>query len=139
LQGMGIPGDADTISYILSGLAAEKYRADAATDAMAFILKRQQVEDGHWRILASRPPIESSDIEVTALSMHALQQYAPAADRAPYQQAVARAAAWLRTAEARSTEDHVFRLLGLSWTSADTSTLEHAARALIAGQRRDGG
>jgi ankyrin repeat protein len=139
LQGVSIPGDADTVSYILLGLAAESYPADAATDAMAFVLKRQQVEDGHWRILASRPPIESSDIEVTALSMHALQVYAPAADRASYQEAVARAAAWLRKAEPRSTEDHVFRLLGLAWTSAEKSMIESAARPLVAGQRSDGG
>src|SRR6185436_15101209 len=72
LQGNGIPGDSDTISYILLGLAAEKYPADFATDAMAHFLKRQQTADGQWRILAHRPPIESSDIEVTAASMRAL-------------------------------------------------------------------
>jgi hypothetical protein len=36
LQGVGIPGDADTVSYILLGLHAEKYPADPRTDAMAF-------------------------------------------------------------------------------------------------------
>src|SRR5262245_12139917 len=60
LQGVSIPGDADTVSYILFGLAAEKYPANAATEAMAFVLKRQQAADGRWRILASRPPIESN-------------------------------------------------------------------------------
>ena len=49
-QGVGIPGDADTVSYILLGMAAEKYPADAATDAMAFFLKREQLPNGRWRI-----------------------------------------------------------------------------------------
>jgi ankyrin repeat protein len=139
LQGIAIPGDADTVSYILLGLAAEKYPANAATDAMAFVLKRQQVTDGHWRILAERPPIESSDIAVTALSMRALQVYAPAAQRAAYQQAVARAAAWLRRADPHSTEEQAFRVLGLAWSGADKPTIDAAARALFEGQRRDGG
>ncbi len=139
LQGVAIPGDADTISYILFGLAAEKYPADAATDAMAFVLKRLQAPDGHWRILASRPPIESNDVEVTALSMRALQVYAPAADRAAYDQAVRRASAWLRAAVPHSTEEHAMRLLGLAWSGADKAAIASAARPLIAAQRADGG
>jgi ankyrin repeat protein/mono/diheme cytochrome c family protein len=139
LQGIAIPGNADTVSYILHGLAAEKYPANAATDAMAFALKREQAADGHWRILANRPPIESNDIEVTALSMRALQVYAPAAERAEYQQAIARAAAWLRNATASTTEEQAFRLLGLAWSGADTATIGAAARALVTGQRPDGG
>ena len=139
LQGIAIPGGADTVSYILLGLAAEKYPADAATDAMAFLLKREQVMDGHWRILAERPPIESSDIAVTALSMRALQVYAPAAERAEYQQAVARAAAWLRQAGPGSTEEHALRVLGLAWSGADKATIDAAARPLVEGQRSDGG
>jgi ankyrin repeat protein len=139
LQGVAIPGDADTVSYILFGLAAEKLPANTATDAMAFVLKRQQVADGRWRILANRPPIESTDIEVTALTMRALQIYAPAAERADYDKAILRAAAWLRRADPHSTEEHAFRLLGLAWSGADKTTIDVAARPLIAGQRADGG
>src|SRR5262249_13513610 len=135
LQGVGIPGEADTISYILQGLAAENYPADAATDALAFLLKRQQAPDGRWRILASRPPIESSDIQVTALSMRALQVYAPANLRADYEPVIGRAAAWLKNAVPHSTEDHSMRLLGLSWSGAEKGTIDAAARALIDNQR----
>jgi hypothetical protein len=139
LQGVGIPGEADTMSYILHGLAAENYPADAATDALAFLLKRQQAPDGRWRILASRPPIESSDIQVTALSMRALQVYAPAKLRADYEPVIRRAAAWLETAVPHSTEEHAMRLLGLSWSGARKATIDAAARALIDIQRADGG
>jgi hypothetical protein len=137
-QGVGIPGDADTVSYILLGMAAERYPADRATDAMAFFLKRTQLPSGQWRILAHRPPIESSDVEVTAASMRALQLYAPKG-RADYRQAVRRAAAWLGAAPVKSTEDRAFQLLGLGWSGASASAIRSAGRALAAEQRPDGG
>jgi hypothetical protein len=137
-QGIGIPGDADTVSYILLGMAAEKYPADKATDAMTFYLKRTQLPNGQWRILAHRPPIESSDVEVTAASMRALQLYAPKG-RPEYRQAVQRAAGWLRAAPVKSTEDRAFQLLGLGWSGASTLAIQNAGRALAAEQRLDGG
>ena len=139
LQGVGIPGDADTVSYILLGLHAEKYAADPATDAMAFFLKRTQLANGQWRIIAHRPPLESSDIEVTAASMRALQLYAPAAVKSEYEKAARRAAAWLATAPTRSNEDRVFKLLGLTWGRAAGGAIQKAGRALMAEQRPDGG
>ena len=139
LQGIGIPGDADTVSYIVLGMAAEKYQPDAATDAMARLLKREQVPDGHWRILGHRPPLESNDIEVTAASMRALQVYAPQAERAEYQKAVQLAASWLQRATPMTTEERAFQLLGFGWSGASKDLIQKAARALVAEQRRDGG
>jgi len=57
-------GQADTINYILLGLAADDYPPDTATDAQAIWLKRRQAPDGHWPVTAIRPPLESNDIEV---------------------------------------------------------------------------
>ena len=139
LQGNGIPGDADTVSYILLGLSAEHFPADAATDAMARFLLRQQVADGHWRLLAHRPPIESSDVEVTAASMRAIQLYAPKVGRAAYDGAVQRAAAWLAKATPMTTEDRAFQLMGLGWAGGNKASVQKAARALVAEQRADGG
>jgi ankyrin repeat protein len=139
LQGFGIPGDNDTISHLLLGLSAAGHSADAATDAMAMFLVRQQFADGHFRILVHRPPIESSDIEVTAATMRALQLYAPTADRQRYIDAIARAAKWLEQAVPTTTEDRAFQLLGLSWAGAPRPTIHAAARSLIAAQRPDGG
>ncbi len=96
LQGMTIPGDSDTVSYILAGLAAETFAPTPATDAMARVLLRQQRGD-HWAVTAHRPPLESSDIEVTALSMRSLQVYRPASLRAEADRAVSRTAAWIGT------------------------------------------
>jgi hypothetical protein len=139
LQGIGIPGDADTMSYILLGLAAEKYPADAATDAMARFLLRQQRADGHWDLLAHRPPIESTPVQVTAMSMRALQLYAPAALRAQYEPAIRRAGEWLARAQPRANEERAFRLLGLYWSRADSRIIRAAAKDVLAQQRADGG
>lgn len=139
LQGHGIPGDADTVSYILLGLSAERFPSDEATDAMVSFLRRQQTADGHWRPLAHRPPIESSEIQVTAGSMHAIQLYAPKAGRAAYDSAVQRAAAWLAKAAPASNEDRAFQLMGLAWAGAGKDVVQRAAGALVAEQRADGG
>lgn len=139
LQGVGIPGDTDTIGYILLGLAAEHYPADPATDAMARFIKNHQTPAGNWVVEAHRPPIESSDIEATAVSMRAIESYAPKVQRAEYEKSIARAAAWLKTAQPKTTEDKVFRLLGLRWTKANKQSIRAAARSLLADQRTDGG
>jgi len=90
-----IAGAQDTISYLLFGLAVEHYQPDAATDAQAIWLKRRQAPNGQWPIQTIRPPIESNDIEVTAVSLRALQAFAPPAQRAEYAKSVERAAQWL--------------------------------------------
>jgi hypothetical protein len=68
-----------------------------------------------------------------------MQVYAPRADRAEYQQAIDRAAAWLKSAKPTTTEDRAFQLLGLRWANVDRPTIDAASRALLAMQRADGG
>src|SRR5439155_25499592 len=139
LRGVGIPGAQDTVSYILLGMAADHYEADAASDAMAHYLKARQLPDGHWRVQANRPPIESSDIEVTAASMHAIQLFHPATQDAEYEEAIRAAAAWLITAHATTTEDRAFQLMGLAWAGTDKATRVRLAQDLLKEQRPDGG
>jgi ankyrin repeat protein len=139
LQGVGIPGDSDTVSYILLGMAAEDYRPDAATDAMAHYLLDRQSPDGRWSIFAHRPPLESSDFQVTACSLRAIQIYAPKPQRAEYEKAVQLAAGWLAKARPRTTEDRAFQLLGLGWAGADKEAIRKAASELAGEQRADGG
>ncbi len=139
LQGIGIPGDADTVSYILLGLAAEQYPPGAATDAMVRYLLHRQTVDGRWRVLAHRPPIESSEIEVTAASIRAVQLYTPKTQRAAADRAIARGAAWLAKAQPSTTEERAFQLLGLKWTGQPADAIRAAARALLSEQRADGG
>jgi hypothetical protein len=136
--GSGIAGDHDTISFLLLGLSAEGFGATPATDTMARFLLKMQRPDGRWAINAERPPIESSDIEVTAVSLRALQVYAPKGDAA-FPAAMKAGGAWLAHAQPRSNEDRVFQLLGLGWTQAPKAAIHKAAQALLAEQRPDGG
>ena len=139
MQGISIPGEVDTVSYILVGLGTEQYPADFATDAHALLIKRAQAPDGRWLIFANRPPIESSDVQVTALAMRALQLYAPRTHKPEFDKAIAAAAAWLRTAPVRTTEERAFQLLGMMWSNTARGPIEQASQALATEQRGDGG
>ncbi len=139
LQNIGIPGDTDTVGSILVGLGAANYPADAATDAMARYIRLQQRPDGHWISLATRPPLESSDLEVTAVAMRALQLYAPKTSRAEYDAAVKMAAAWMSKATPGGTAEGAYHLRALVWSGADKELIRKAAAGLIAEQRSDGG
>jgi hypothetical protein len=139
LQGVGIPGDTETMSAILIDLGANHYPADPATDALARLIRLQQFPDGHWQPLAHRPPIEASDIQVTATALRALQLYAPAAQKAEFDQTVKRAASWLGSSKPADTQDRAMVLMGLGWSGAASSAIMSAVKALRADQRPDGG
>jgi ankyrin repeat protein len=129
------------VSYMLVGLDAERYQPDLNTDAVAMFLKSRQSPDGQWAYPAadSRPPICSDYIGQTALSMRALQLYAPKTDKAAYEQSVQLAASWIAKARSRNTEDRGWRVLGLAWAGKDKAATQQAIRELLAVQRPDGG
>ena len=139
LHGFGIPGGQDTVGYVVWGAEGAEVEADAATDAMIYYLKGLQMPGGWWRLAANRPPIESSEIEVTALAMRSLQHYAPAAWRKDYDAAVAAAARWLATAQPRTTEDRAFQLFGMVWAGGDRVVIQRLAQELLREQKPDGG
>jgi squalene cyclase len=127
------------MSAILIDLGANNYPADPATDALARLIRLQQFPDGHWQPLAHRPPIEASDIQVTATAIHALKLYAPVAQKAEFEQTVKRAASWLGSAKPTDTQDRAMLLMGLGWSGATQSAIMSAVKALRADQRADGG
>jgi ankyrin repeat protein len=139
LQGLGVPGAIDTAGYTLLGMVAENYPADAITDAWAGYLKNSQESDGHWRIRALRPPIESSDFEATAAALRSIQVYGPKSKRDEYEKSVQLAARWLESARPQTTEDQAFRILGLQWAGGRQETIRKAAADLLTSQRPDGG
>jgi ankyrin repeat protein len=128
-------------AYILMGLQAEHYPADLNTDAVAMYIKAHQMPDGHWPYLAadSRPPLCSDYLGQTVKAMRALQLYAPKAYQAEYERAVGLASAWLAKADAKTTEDYVWKLQGLAWAARDKDAIGDASRQLLALQRGDGG
>ena len=139
LENEGIPGGVDTVSYILLGMAAEKYPGDRITDIWARYLKNNQSPDGRWKCMTVRPPLESSDFQVTAASIRSLRTYGPKSQRAEYDKAVARAVQWLEKAQPASTEDHAFKILGLIWGGGSQAAIRETGKGLLGLHRADGG
>jgi len=139
LENEGIPGLVDTVSYILLGLSAAGYPSDPITDIWARYVKNNQSPDGRWTCIALRPPLESSDIQVTAASIKSLKAYGLKSRKSEYDQAVGRAVRWLEAAPLSTTEDMVFQILGLVWGGGSPAVVRSTANRLLALQRKDGG
>ncbi len=139
MENRGRPGAADTVSYILIGMAAENYPDDMATDIWARYLKSLQRQDGSWRVLPGRPPIESSDFQVTASSVRALRVFGLKSRQPSYDRAAAAGMRWLEATPPRDTEDFAFKILGLVWGGGSREAIRRTVRDLWARQRPDGG
>jgi hypothetical protein len=138
LQGFGVGnGLIIPLGYQMIALADIGYPQDAATDALARMIRRAQWSDGHWAS-AIRPPSEASVFTATAVGLRGLQLYGNARDAAD-QRAIRLAGTWLRRNEPRNTEDATFRLLGLTWARAPSAERRLAVGKLLAAQRADGG
>ena len=126
---------------LFSMTAAAVRRAGIRVDEAAIRdqMSRTRAYLESWRVASHRPPIDSSDIAVTALSLRSLQAYAPAPLKADYARAVQRGAVWLSHAQPKSNEDYVYRVLGLAWAAASRDSVRTAVNALIAEQHPDGG
>jgi ankyrin repeat protein len=135
----GIPGANDTVSYVLLGLAAEKYPSDTITDVWARYARNNQSPDGRFRCQTVRPPLETSDFQVTAATIRSLLAFAPKSQETEYRKSAERAVRWLETAEPASTEDYTFKILGLIWGGGSRETARKAGSQLLALQRSDGG
>jgi hypothetical protein len=97
--------------------------------------------DGHWPYPAAdiRPPVCSDYVGQTVKAMRALQLYAPKAYAAQFDASVALASNWPASVEANTTEDHIWKVLGLAWAGRNKDATGKAERQLLALQRADGG
>jgi ankyrin repeat protein len=129
------------IGYQLVGLHAQNYQPDLNTDAAAIFLQSRQKANGEWPYPQAdmRPPICLDYIAQTALSMRALQLYAPKARKASFEKSVRLAASWLAKAHSFNNEDRSWRLTGLAWAGTDRAATKKALQELLATQRPDGG
>ncbi len=139
LQGDGFGGGQFTAALILIGLAANEQPPNKTTDVLVHYLIGRQNADGRWTTPISRPPSESSDITITAVSLRALQLYAPRGLLQEVNTRVQRGRAWLTKAVPKTNEEQTFQLLGLDWSNADKPALRKLALSLSAQQREDGG
>ncbi len=126
-------------TWILAGMAAHKQPSSEANGAMAMVLARQQLPDGHWQFSGPRVPMQSSFFTMTALSVQSLRAYGPRAYGADIAKRIAMAKAWLMQAPTQTSEDRASRLLGLKWAGTTEAERQKAIDDVRADQRPDGG
>jgi len=128
-----------SIGYEFFDFAANRRAPEPYTDAAVHYLKAMQTADGGWQTTGSRPPLTSDDFITTAMAVNVLRAYTPAAQRNDTEQRLARAAKWLASANASTTQQRSFQLLGLGWAKAAAAVIERSAKPLVDLQRSDGG
>jgi ankyrin repeat protein len=129
------------VAYVLLGLHAEGYKADLDTDAAAMHILGRQHPTGEWFYPNAdmRQPLCLDHIGQTALSMRALQLYAPKMDAATYRRSIQMAASWLANAKSDNNDDRSWRVAGLAWAGTNKAATQKAIRELLANQKPDGG
>jgi cytohesin len=139
VQTVGLSDPTPNDSFMLMAAHDAGLPAGLATAVYARRLAHWQRADGRWMTSDFRPPHSSSELTATASAVRALRAYMPAELAGERDAAIRRAAAWLARSRPQSTEDATFRVLGLVWSDAPRSTIETAARDLLALQGPDGG
>ena len=132
----------NSIGYEVFGMATSHRPADEYTDSIVHYLKMMQMPQGHWQTAlgaGTRPPLTSDDFLTTAMTIYALKVYAPATEKVDTEKRLARAAAWLASSKAVTTQERAFQLLGLGWAKGDPAAIQGAMRGLVDTQRPDGG
>jgi ankyrin repeat protein len=132
-QALVHPDPAHTFGYRLLGLAAEGTLPSAATDGAVHHLVTIQMADGRWINNIPRPPMMSSDITATALSIHAIRHYGWRGREEEFASCIERARRWLRTVSASTTEEATFQILGLHWAGEPPEMLTPHGQIASAG------
>src|SRR5262249_39696517 len=128
------------VAWDLFDLGMNRIPGDHYTDSAVRYIKALQTPEGNWFTLENRrPPMNSGSYQAAALSVFALKEYGPPAEKIDTANAIARAAKWLEAAKPANTQDRTFHLLGLAWSNASRAAIVSAAKALAATQRADGG
>ena len=129
----------NSIGYEMFGFAANRRPADEYTDSLVHYLKLHQSPEGHWATTGNRPPLTYDAYITTAMVIKALKHYSPPTEKADTEKRLARAAAWLESAQPETTQERAFHLLGLQWARGDETAIKKSAHSLAKKQRADGG
>jgi Prenyltransferase and squalene oxidase repeat len=125
--------------YELLGLEAAKHPADFSTDIAVDYILSQALPDGHFQAEYARVPLECGDIHLTALSVRAVQSYAPAAKKARLAALTQLSKAWLEKQHPSVQQEIVFQLLGMHWCGSKQQATAAVAQQLLGLQNKDGG
>ena len=129
----------NSVGYEMFGFAATRRPADEYTDSLVHYLKLHQSPEGHWATTGNRPPLTYDAYITTAMVIKALEHYSPPTEKADTKKRLARAAAWIESAQPVTTQERAFHLLGLNWAGGDEAVIKKSAHGLARTQRDDGG
>jgi hypothetical protein len=125
--------------YVLMGLKAEKYAPDFTTDMSVDYLISQAKPDGSFLSESGRPPIETGEIHITAIAIHAIQLYAPASKTDRVNELVARTKQWIEKENPDDQQELAFQLLGMQWCGSSKAMKKKIVDKLKSIQNTDGG
>lgn len=132
------PPGVDGQLFSLMQLAGSGVAPTLATDSLVHHIAAMQRKEGDWpNYGVARPPLEDGGFSHTAKGIRVLRLYPIAGRKAEFDERVARAAAWLETAEPGTTEDRTMQILGIAW--AGRKAPANRVQQLISKQRPDGG
>lgn len=139
LDGKGTGGQVDTAGYALWTLDRGGYQPDEVTAAVAEYLLLFQKDADYWKVGSNRPPSEASSLTTSYLAIRGLGRFATAEQQPRAEERRKKALTWFTQAEAKDSEDRVFRLRALHALEADEKELKLACEQLASRQRDDGG
>ncbi|HVK08477.1 MAG TPA: prenyltransferase/squalene oxidase repeat-containing protein [Gemmataceae bacterium] len=137
-KGEGTGGQADTAGYALYALELGGHKADEVTAAVVEYLIKYQADRGHWRTSSNRPPSEASPFTTNYLAARGVRVWSSTDQKEAGQKRLDAVRNWLAKAEAKDTEDRVFRLMLLQELGAADDEVRKAADGLAKTQRPDG-
>jgi hypothetical protein len=101
----------DTVGHALFALDVGQVPRNDKTDAMVRYLLDYGKETGHWQVaIADREPAEASNFATNYFAVRGTNRYGTADLREAIDARRKAVEAWFATAEAKDTEDQVFRL-----------------------------
>ncbi|MDA0283396.1 MAG: terpene cyclase/mutase family protein, partial [Planctomycetota bacterium] len=139
LEGRGQGGRVMTAGYALWTLEAGDWKPDEITSAVTHYLLSFQKTDQRWHQAGTRPPSSGSDFANTYLALRALRVFTTEEQQPETVARIEVVRNWLQAAEARDTEDRVFRFRSLPYVDADREQIDAARDELIHDQQKDGG
>lgn len=138
LQLVDPPPGVEGMEYSLLHMGAAGIPPGPEVDAIVLHIAAGQRREGDWPNYGTvRPPLEDGSFAHTAMGIRSLRLYFIPGRKTEFDDRVARAAAWLRNASPRSTDDRVMQLLGIHWAGGKPP--EERVKELTALERPDGG
>jgi len=139
LEGKGTGGQVDTAGYALLALESGGWKSDDNTSAVAEYLLLFQNDADHWKNSSHRPPSEASELTTNYLGLRGLASYGTESQQERIAARREQVRSWLQKAEAKETEDHVFRMWSLKLLEEPSETIAAAVDSLRKLQRDNGG